>query len=100
MTEKLALLGGKPAKTTPTPDWPYYDDQEKQALMQVLESRLWWRTPGSQTLAFEGEFAAYQQASYGVAVTNGTAALEVAIAALGIGPGDEVLLPDFTFIAT
>lgn len=100
MTEKLALLGGKPAKTTPTPDWPYYDDQEKQALMQVLESRLWWRTPGSQTLAFEGEFAAYQQASYGVAVTNGTAALEVAIAALGIGPGDEVILPDFTFIAT
>jgi dTDP-4-amino-4,6-dideoxygalactose transaminase len=100
MREKLALLGGKPAKTTPTPDWPYYDDQEKQALMQVLESRLWWRTPGSQTLAFEGEFAAYQQASYGVAVTNGTAALEVAIAALGIGPGDEIILPDFTFIAT
>lgn len=100
MKEKLALLGGKPAKTTPTPDWPYYDETEKQALLQVLESRVWWRTPGSQTLAFEGEFAAYHQAKYGVAVTNGTAALEVAIAALGIGPGDEVILPDFTFVAT
>ena len=100
MSEKLALLGGTPAKTTPTPDWPVYDEKEKQALMQVLESRVWWRTPGTQTLAFEAEFAAYHQARFGLAVTNGTAALEVAVAALGIGSGDEVILPDFTFIAT
>ncbi|HEX9012512.1 MAG TPA: DegT/DnrJ/EryC1/StrS family aminotransferase, partial [Anaerolineaceae bacterium] len=46
------------------------------------------------------EFAAYQQAKFGVAVTNGTAALEVTMAALGIRPGDEVIVPDFTFIAT
>lgn len=100
MTEKLALLGGPPAKTTPTFSWPYYDEKEKQALMEVLESRIWWRTPGSRTLEFEQEFARYQQAKFGIAVTNGTAALEVAIAALGIGPGDEVIVPDFTFIAT
>ena len=100
MSDRLALLGGSPAKATPTPAWPYYDEKEKQALLEVLESRVWWRTPGSQTLAFEQEFASYHQAGYGIAVTNGTAALEVAVAALGIGPGDEVIVPDFTFIAT
>ena len=98
--EKLAIRGGKPVHSGDWPVWPVYDDSEKDALMQVLESRVWWRTPGTQTLAFEQEFASYHQAKYGIAVTNGTAALEVAIAALGIGPGDEVILPDFTFIAT
>ncbi len=100
MTEKLALLGGQPVKNTPFPAWPYYDDTERQALMDVLESRIWWRTPGSATLQFEKDFAAFQQARHGVAVTNGTAALEVALAALGISPGDEVIVPDFTFVAT
>ncbi|MGB9673255.1 MAG: DegT/DnrJ/EryC1/StrS family aminotransferase, partial [Anaerolineales bacterium] len=97
---KLAIHGGEPLKKTPFPAWPQYDEHEREALNQVLDSRVWWRTPGTQTLAFEQEFASYQQAQYGVAVTNGTAALEVALAALGIGPGDEVIVPDFTFIAS
>ena len=98
--EKLALLGGEAVKRGPFEPWPRYDDGERQALLDVLESRTWWRTPGTQTAQFEQEFAAYQQSKYGVAVTNGTAALEVALAALGLGPGDEVLVPDFTFVAT
>jgi dTDP-4-amino-4,6-dideoxygalactose transaminase len=77
-----------------------YDEHEKQALMEVLESRIWWRTPGTRTLNFEREFAAYHGAKYGIAITNGTAALEVSLAALGVGPGDEVIVPDFTFVAT
>jgi dTDP-4-amino-4,6-dideoxygalactose transaminase len=68
--------------------------------MQVLKSRVWWRTPGTRTLEFERKFAAYHQAKHGIAVTNGTAALEVVLAALGVGPRDEVIVPDFTFIAT
>ena len=100
MEQKLALMGGKPVKNTPFPDWPVYDEHERQALMEVLESRVWWRTPGSHTIQFEKEFAAYHQAKHGIAVTNGTAALEVALAALGVVPGDEVILPDFTFVAT
>ena len=100
LMEKLAIQGGKPVHSGNWPIWPVYDESEKDALMQVLESRVWWRTPGTQTLAFEQEFAGYHQAKYGIAVTNGTAALEVANAALGIGPGDEVILPNFTFIAT
>jgi dTDP-4-amino-4,6-dideoxygalactose transaminase len=98
--EKLAILGGEAVKQTAFPAWPVYDERERQALMDVLDSRVWWRTPGTRTLKFEQEFAAYQQAKHGIAVTNGTAALEVAMAALGIEPGDEVILPDFTFVAT
>lgn len=98
--EKLALLGGKPVKKTPFPAWPRYDERERQALQTVLESGAWWSTPGNQTKQFEKDFAAYQQAKHGIAVTNGTAALEVALTALGIGPGDEVIVPDFTFVAS
>ena len=98
--EKLAINGGEPIHPGNWPAWPVYDEDEREALMQVLESRVWWRTPGTQTLAFEQEFANYHDAKYGIAVTNGTAALEVAIAALGIGAGDEVIVPDFTFVAT
>jgi 3-amino-5-hydroxybenzoate synthase len=100
VTDKPALLGGKRAKAKPFPPWPQYDEKEQRALMQVLKSRVWWRTPGTRTLEFERKFAAYHQAKHGIAVTNGTAALEVALAALGVGPGDEVIVPDFTFIAT
>jgi dTDP-4-amino-4,6-dideoxygalactose transaminase len=97
---ELALLGGKKAKGKPFPLWPYYDENERKALHEVLESRVWWRTPGTKTLEFEGAFAKFQGARHGIAVTNGTAALEVTMAALGINSGDEVILPDFTFIAT
>jgi len=97
---ELALLGGKKSKTKPFPLWPQYDETERQAVMQVLESRVWWRTPGTRTLEFEQAFAKYHGAKYGIAVTNGTAAIEVVMAALGIGPGDEVIIPDFTFVAT
>lgn len=97
---ELALLGGTPVRATPFTTWPQYDERERQALLEVLESRVWWRTPGTRALRFEQEFAAYHQAKHGIAVTNGTAALEVAMAALGIGPGDEVIVPDYTFVAT
>ena len=97
---KLALLGGSQAKTKPFPEWPQYDERERQALCEVLDSRSWWRTPGTRTLAFEQEFAAFHRAKHGIAVTNGTHALEVVMAALGIGPGDEVIVPDYTFVAT
>src|SRR6266853_4180436 len=97
---ELALFGGRKTKGKPFPAWPIYDDKERRVLMEVLESRVWWRTPGTKTLEFERAFAAFHGARHGVAVTNGTAAIEVVMAALNIGPGDEVIVPDFTFIAT
>ena len=96
----LALLGGKKAKGKPFPAWPYYDTNEERALQEVLESRVWWRTPGTRTLEFERAFAKFQGARHGIAVNNGTAALEVTMAGLGIASGDEVILPDYTFVAT
>ena len=96
----LALHGGKKTKGKPFPLWPQYDDHETRALNEVLESRVWWRTPGTKTLEFEQAFARFHGARHGIAVTNGTAALEVTMAGLGIGAGDEVILPDFTFVAT
>jgi dTDP-4-amino-4,6-dideoxygalactose transaminase len=96
----LAMLGGKKAKSKAFPVWPYYDSKEEHALKEVLESRVWWRTPGTKTLEFEESFAKFHGARHGIAVTNGTAALEVTIAALGINAGDEVIVPNFTFVAT
>ena len=66
----------------------------------MLESRLWWRTDGTRVTQFEQDFAAFHDAKHGIAITNGTHALEVALAALGVGPGDEVIVPDATFVAT
>src|SRR6201997_1109414 len=97
---ELALFGGNKTKQKPFPLWPQYDDNERRALNEVLESRVWWRTPGTKTLEFERAFAEYHGARHGIAVTNGTAALEVTMAALDIGPGDEVIVPNYTFIAT
>jgi len=97
---KPALLGGPRTKGKDFPLWPHYDALEKEALNRVLESRNWWRTPGVEVSQFEKEFARYHQVRYGVAVTNGTHALEVALAAAGLGPGDDVIIPDFTFVAT
>jgi dTDP-4-amino-4,6-dideoxygalactose transaminase len=98
--QKLAIHGGEKAKTKPFPPWPCYDQEEEKQLQEVLRSRHWWRTPGTKTLEFERDFAAYHQAEYGIAVTNGTHALEVVLSALGIGFADEVVLPDYTFVAT
>ncbi|MEQ1472771.1 MAG: DegT/DnrJ/EryC1/StrS family aminotransferase [Candidatus Acidiferrum sp.] len=97
---KLAISGGKKTKQKAFPPWPQFDDRERQAVQEVLESRVWWRTPGTKTLQFEKEFARFHGAKHGIAVTNGTAALEVTMSGLGIVPGDEVIVPDFTFVAT
>jgi dTDP-4-amino-4,6-dideoxygalactose transaminase len=97
---ELALNGGRKTKQKAFPIWPQYDERERKALEEVLESRVWWRTPGTKTLQFENDFAQFHGAKHGIAVTNGTAALEVTMSALGIGPGDEVIIPDFTFVAT
>ncbi|MBL9122939.1 MAG: DegT/DnrJ/EryC1/StrS family aminotransferase [Planctomycetaceae bacterium] len=97
---QLALTGGPKSKSKPFPAWPIHDERERQAVLEVLESNVWWRTPGTRTLKFEQEFAAFHGAKHGIAITNGTHAIEVLLTALDVGPGDEVIVPDSTFVAT
>jgi len=82
---ELALLGGSKAKRKPFPLWPQYDDNERRALQEVLESRVWWRTPGTKTLEFEQAFAAYHGARHGIAVTNTPGILSETCADLAFG---------------
>ncbi|MBS7606842.1 DegT/DnrJ/EryC1/StrS family aminotransferase [Candidatus Bathyarchaeota archaeon] len=96
---KLAIKGGEPTRKKPFPKWPVFDEREVRALKGVLESGL-WGVGGQRKREFEERFAAYQHAKYGVAVTSGTAALEISLRSLGIGCGDEVILPPYTFMAT
>jgi dTDP-4-amino-4,6-dideoxygalactose transaminase len=75
-----------------------FDDNEVLAVQNVIKSR--WLTMGKVTQEFESSFAAYIQTKHAIAVTNATAALHLACLALGIGPGDEVIVPSLTFVAT
>ncbi|HAN17200.1 MAG: glutamine--scyllo-inositol aminotransferase [Bacteroidetes bacterium GWC2_33_15] len=82
------------------PVWPQYDHREKELLLDVLESRKWWRMNGNKVDTFEKKFAEFCNAEYCIALTNGTHALELSLATLGIGKGDEVIVPAITFIST
>lgn len=77
---------------------PMFDEETRQALLEVLDSgRL---AQGERGLEFEERFAEWTGAPFAIAVSNGTAALLLALMALGIGPGDEVITTPFTFAAT
>ncbi len=97
---RLALLGGSPVKEKPFPRWPVFGPEEERALLEVLRSGKWGAVDGHRVKEFEKRFAAFQEAEYGVCVVNGTVALEVALRAAGVEPGDEVIGPAYTFIAT
>jgi dTDP-4-amino-4,6-dideoxygalactose transaminase len=99
---KLAIAGGAPARTKAFTEWPQFDEQEKSALLSVLESRNWGGYPFPNLLAehFSHAFAAYQDAKYALCAANGTVTLEIGLKAVGIRPGDEVIVPAYTFEAT
>ncbi|MFB0546991.1 MAG: DegT/DnrJ/EryC1/StrS family aminotransferase [Anaerolineae bacterium] len=100
MREKLAIEGGEPLRTDPFPSWPVFDHREEEALSEVVRSGQWGVLTGMKVKEFEARFAEFQAARYGICVVNGTAALEIAMRAAGIGPGDEVITTPYTFIAT
>ncbi|MGH7893641.1 MAG: DegT/DnrJ/EryC1/StrS family aminotransferase, partial [Candidatus Binatia bacterium] len=97
---ELALLGGTAVRSAPFPSWPQFGEAEERAVLGALRSGHWGRTTGRLNDEFERRFAAYQQAVRAVTCANGTVALELALRAAGIGPGDEVVVPAYTFIAT
>jgi dTDP-4-amino-4,6-dideoxygalactose transaminase len=97
-SNRPALLGGAPTCDFPWPAWPIHDEAEESQLFETLRSGEWWY--GEKVRRFEHEFAAFQGARYAVTCTNGTAAIEMALRAIGVVPGDEVIVPPYTFVAT
>ncbi|MGC4943867.1 DegT/DnrJ/EryC1/StrS family aminotransferase [Kribbella sp. DT2] len=98
----LAINGGPAAVPADdvAPEWPTYDDAEEKGLLDVLTSRNWGSTHGDVVATFEREFADFQQAAHGTCLSNGTLAISAALRAAGVGVGDEVIVPPYTFIAT
>ncbi len=100
VSDRLAIDGGTPVRTSPAPAWPAMGDEEVLAAEKVLRSNRINYWTGQECRTFEQEYAEATGRSHGIAVANGTLALELALRAFGIGPGDEVVVPARTFMAT
>jgi dTDP-4-amino-4,6-dideoxygalactose transaminase len=98
----LAVLGGKPVRIEPYPEWPVFDERDIQAVTEVVKSRRWggYPYPGPKTAEFARRFAEMQGGGFAVPMANGTVTMEVALRAMNIGWGDEVIVPAYTFQAT
>ena len=100
MSDKLAIDGGPKAVTNRLVGWPNFSEDAIKAVEQVLRSGKVNYWTGPKGMEFEKKFAQWQGSKFAISVNSGTSALHVALAALGIGPGDEVIVPSYTFIAT
>jgi len=97
---KLAINGGTPVNTNPFPMWPSFSEKAIETVSEPLKSgkvNYWTGTVGTK---FEEAWAKWNGSKYAITTTNGTSALHTAVAALGIGPGDEVICPSYSFIAS
>jgi dTDP-4-amino-4,6-dideoxygalactose transaminase len=99
---ELALFGGAPIRTEPYPEWPVHDERDVEAVTEVVKSGHWggYPYPGPKTAEFLRRFVELQGGGYPVAMMNGTVTMEVACRAAGIGWGDEVIVPAYSFQAT
>jgi dTDP-4-amino-4,6-dideoxygalactose transaminase len=97
---QLAIQGGTPVRTRPWPRWPIYDDTEVEALAEVVRSGKWFAHGGTKVKEFAERFAELQDARFAAPCTNGTQAIEIALRAVGVKAGDEVIVPPYTFIAS
>jgi dTDP-4-amino-4,6-dideoxygalactose transaminase len=96
----LAILGGKPVRREPFSSWPVIGENDEKSWMEVFRKKRWCRINGDYANRFEETWARILGAKHCVAVANGTSALITSLAALGVGPGDEVLVSPYTFVAT
>lgn len=98
---KLALLGGAPIRKEAFPSWPKIGTEDERVWMEVLHSGQWFRgTSGRYAKQFEKRYAELMGSRRCLATANGTSALFASLNALQAGPGDEVLVPPYTFVAT
>src|SRR5262249_56835282 len=94
---RLAIFGGEPIRRKPFAGWPQFDEREKAALIEVLESGVWGGY-NPKVAEFERAFADFHGAKFGVTAANGTVTLEAALLAAGIRAGDEVIVSPIRFI--
>jgi dTDP-4-amino-4,6-dideoxygalactose transaminase len=97
---KLAIEGGSPVNREAFPMWPSFEEATIQKAMEPLRSGKVNYWTGEVGLKFEEEWARWNGARFAITTTNGTSALHTAVAGLGIGPGDEVICPSYSFIAS
>jgi len=97
---QYAADSARAAEAEIVPSWPIFGSPEEDGLKVVLRSTKWGRGNGMAVANFEQQYAKLTGAQHCLAVANGTSALLVALGVLGIGPGDEVIVPPYTFIAT
>ncbi|MBD0776808.1 DegT/DnrJ/EryC1/StrS family aminotransferase [Maribacter sp. ANRC-HE7] len=100
--KKLAIQGGTPArdtKTNPWPQWPVWGQEEEKALIEVLHSGV-WSYNGPKETEFNKLFAEFTGVKHSICTVNGTVTLQIALEALGVGYGDEVIIPGLTWQAT
>ncbi len=100
MSNELAINGGPKTITEPIPMWPAFDDNTIQAVVEPLKSGKVNYWTGSKGMEFEKKFAEWNGTKFAISTSNGTSALHTGLAGLGIGPGDEVIVPSYTFIAS
>ena len=101
MAEKLAIDGGKPVLTRKDfKNWPIIGADERRLVNEVLDKGIVAGGTAPQVKALEKEWAAYTGSKYCLTTCSGTAALHMALAAMGVGPGDEVITSAFTFLAS
>ena len=99
---ELAILGGPKTRNEPYPAWPVWDQRDLDAVTEVVKSGRWggFPYPGPKTAELARRFSELQGGGTAVVMANGTVTMEVALRAAGIGWGDEVIVPAFTFQAT
>ena len=98
--EKEMAMNGAGVEELGFPMWPQFDPQSRKDIVDILDSGLVSYWTGKKGMEFEEKFAAWAGAKMAISCTNGTAALHIGISSLGIGPGDEVLVPSYSFIAS
>ena len=101
MAEKLAISGGNPVlKRADYKNWPIITDDDRSFIQEVLDSGIVAGGTAPQVTALQKEWAEFTGAKYCLTTASGTAALHMALAALGVGPGDEVITAAYTFLAS
>lgn len=97
---QLAIDGGRPIRTEPFAPWPHFTRDETEAVAEVLQSGRINYWTGDHGRLFEKEYAESIGTKHAIAVANGTVGLELALYAIGIGPGDEVVVTPRSFVAS